>query len=49
MGNALTIKQDVDFFILGLDFAADDTLIVGGGGDSSSLGFKNNLVRITFT
>lgn len=46
MGNEpIALKQNVDFSVYGLDFAADDTLIIGGGGGPNNIGFKNNLVK----
>ncbi|EPB92233.1 hypothetical protein HMPREF1544_00802 [Mucor circinelloides 1006PhL] len=40
----ITIRNKVDFPVYGLDFTADDILIVGGGGGANRSGVKNNLV-----
>lgn len=42
----ITIRNKVDFPVYGLDFTADDILIVGGGGGANRSGVKNNLVCV---
>ncbi|CEP11647.1 hypothetical protein [Parasitella parasitica] len=40
----IIIKTKVEFPVYGLDFTADDILLVGGGGGPNRSGVKNNLV-----